>query len=369
MSTRFMEYDNGSRGITLDEEPNDTNRLLRPFTSSSTILLDCGEDDGDTLPTFEVPYPDPQRARTCMMELPPRTDFFSTYDLKNYSSERNASVDTISTMSTLTSSSSMPVVTSAEQMADNQAADTVMWTTTTTPPETLLDPLSCPSRREQCHVFTVPLREAPVSRRVRSTPPMDGLTLEQLESERTSSLDTISSIGTWGSLSDLFQSSEEITDPTTQGAQSTLARPVMDRNESFSTNNDLDFGWEEEQGTESDSSLPSVSTRSETTIVPEIRPTDLDVLLGRGGLTNKHAGSQSYLEHVKSRQGEYREMTSKRGKTICSLQIVEWVHNRGGRFLQKQSLNSNDGLQNWSVAPPRVVQKKVSNCLRQNHTQ
>jgi hypothetical protein len=61
---------------------------------------------------------------------------------------------------------------------------------------------------------------------------------------------------------------------------------------------------------------------------------DVDVLMGRGGLTNNHKGNKAFLEHKTRLQAKYLSL-SKEEKTAISEELVEWVLERGGRFLKR----------------------------------
>jgi hypothetical protein len=93
-------------------------------------------------------------------------------------------------------------------------------------------------------------------------------------------------------------------------------------------------------------------------------PTDLDVTFGRGGGSNHHPGNKTYLNHILSLQEEYKKM-SRENKTRCSQGVVDWVHQRGGRFLQRRKGNHSSG---WYEASNVDARTKVSQALRQDHT-
>jgi hypothetical protein len=94
-------------------------------------------------------------------------------------------------------------------------------------------------------------------------------------------------------------------------------------------------------------------------------PTVRDVTFGRGGGSNHHPGNKSYLDHIRSLQEEYRKM-SRENKTKCSQGVVDWVHQRGGRFLQRDDEGNNSSC--WYEPSNAVARTKVSQALRQDHT-
>ena len=67
--------------------------------------------------------------------------------------------------------------------------------------------------------------------------------------------------------------------------------------------------------------------------------TDMDVLLGRGGASNHHPGNLQYRKHILMHQQEYKLLENS-AKTQMSIDVVEWVKWRGGRFLKRD----DDGM-------------------------
>jgi hypothetical protein len=86
--------------------------------------------------------------------------------------------------------------------------------------------------------------------------------------------------------------------------------------------------------------------------------TDQDVLLGRGGLVNHHPGNKAYLQHKTRLQPRYRA-ASRTTKTSISLELVAWVHARGGRFLDR------DVHQAWYEVDTKRARAKASQTLRE----
>jgi len=88
-------------------------------------------------------------------------------------------------------------------------------------------------------------------------------------------------------------------------------------------------------------------------------PTQNDVLLGRGGFTNKHDGNIRFRDIVAREKERYNNLgNSKKEKKRFSERIADAVHSYGGRFLVKEK---ND----WVVAHPSVARKKCSQALRE----
>ena len=83
-----------------------------------------------------------------------------------------------------------------------------------------------------------------------------------------------------------------------------------------------------------------------------------DVLLGRGGQTNKHMGNERFRSIVMDHQSEYLR-ARKKDKVLISRRIVAIVHQNGGRFL-KQMVSSE-----WKEVPDKRAQEKTSQALRE----
>lgn len=95
-----------------------------------------------------------------------------------------------------------------------------------------------------------------------------------------------------------------------------------------------------------------------------IKPTDKDVLCVRGGEGNNHPGNKTYLEFVEEKKYEYEKITKeiphwKSKKTEISQQVVDHVHEYGGRFLGKEN-----GI--WIEVEDSVARKKSSQALRES---
>jgi hypothetical protein len=90
--------------------------------------------------------------------------------------------------------------------------------------------------------------------------------------------------------------------------------------------------------------------------------TDVDVLLGRGGLANRHPGNQAYMREKEQIQSRYLA-ASKVDKTDISQELVDWVHGRGGRFLKVE-----EDEDRWYVVDNDTARKKASQTLREIRT-
>jgi hypothetical protein len=90
--------------------------------------------------------------------------------------------------------------------------------------------------------------------------------------------------------------------------------------------------------------------------------TDTDVLLGRGGRTNNHAGNKDYLLEKERIQERYLK-ASKQTKTGIAQELVDYVHARGGRFLKL-----DEATDQWYEVSNIVARKKCSQSLREINT-
>lgn len=85
---------------------------------------------------------------------------------------------------------------------------------------------------------------------------------------------------------------------------------------------------------------------------------DNDVLCGRGGATNNHAGNKMFRSMVSEHQREYLS-AKKKDKALISQRIVRLVREQGGRFLRR----TNDGL--WTEVGNKKATEKTSQALRE----
>lgn len=92
--------------------------------------------------------------------------------------------------------------------------------------------------------------------------------------------------------------------------------------------------------------------------------TDLDVLLGRGGLSNHHPGNQAYRKHILEHQKQYKLLKNS-AKTQMSIDVVAWVKARGGRFLKRDE--EIEGRP-FYIATEATARQKVSQALREDHS-
>lgn len=85
-----------------------------------------------------------------------------------------------------------------------------------------------------------------------------------------------------------------------------------------------------------------------------------DVLSGRGGGTNQHAGNRYFRSLIDENREKYLR-AKKNDKPFISLSIVDAIRRRNGRFLKK---DKNSGL--WYEIGDAAAREKTSQAFRQN---
>jgi hypothetical protein len=88
--------------------------------------------------------------------------------------------------------------------------------------------------------------------------------------------------------------------------------------------------------------------------------TELDVMCGRGGKSNHHAGNKRYRQVVSQMKASYKNIGSKSAKTDLSRTIVEHVFKYGGRFLKADKDSGK-----FILLTPAEARKKTSQALRE----
>ncbi|CAB9506343.1 expressed unknown protein [Seminavis robusta] len=101
-------------------------------------------------------------------------------------------------------------------------------------------------------------------------------------------------------------------------------------------------------------------------VIPEVKTfvdfTENDVLLGRGGLSNKHPGNKRYRQEIENAKAVYRS-ASKDEKTQWASLLVDYVKKYGGRFLEKDKATGQ-----WYIVPDIVARRKAGQALREENT-
>ena len=107
-------------------------------------------------------------------------------------------------------------------------------------------------------------------------------------------------------------------------------------------------------------SLPSLhSAKWDRFYIDKIH--DLDVISGRGGLSNHHPGNKKFRQVVQEMKVAYRQTETKTLKTDLSRAIVEHICSHGGRFVKKET----DGTGRYYVLTKAEARKKTSQALRE----
>lgn len=88
-------------------------------------------------------------------------------------------------------------------------------------------------------------------------------------------------------------------------------------------------------------------------------PNTHDVLLGRGGATNNHAGNKRFRSVVASHQDEYLT-AKKKDKAVIARRIVGIIQSNGGNFLRK-----NTTTDAWEIVEIKKAVEKTSQALRE----
>ena len=90
-----------------------------------------------------------------------------------------------------------------------------------------------------------------------------------------------------------------------------------------------------------------------------IKPTENDIVLGRGGHSNNHPGNKHFREKALELRPVYEACESKEEKFRISQRLVECMEAENRRFLRKNS----DGQ--WYEVEGNDVRKKASQALRE----
>jgi hypothetical protein len=93
------------------------------------------------------------------------------------------------------------------------------------------------------------------------------------------------------------------------------------------------------------------------------QPSDADVVGGRGGRSNHHAGNRPYWIKILGSRYHYRTCQSDAAKTVIAQDILNYIKiDKGGRFLNLDSKTNR-----WFVLPDAVVLDKIKQALRDKY--
>jgi hypothetical protein len=92
-------------------------------------------------------------------------------------------------------------------------------------------------------------------------------------------------------------------------------------------------------------------------------PTEADVVGGRGGRSNHHAGNRPYWIKILGSRHYYRTCQSDAAKTMIAQGILSYIKDeKGGRFLNLDSKTNR-----WFILPDVVVLDKIKQALRDKY--
>jgi hypothetical protein len=114
----------------------------------------------------------------------------------------------------------------------------------------------------------------------------------------------------------------------------------------------------------------SKTSKRSRRLIPEIKeyipsheqPTQFDVVSGRGGRANHHAGNRPYWTKILDSRRIYRSSDDNQVKAAIARAIVEYIQNSSGRFLQR-----DNNAKRWFVLPETVALHKVKQALRDKY--
>eukprot|EP00934_Nitzschia_sp_Nitz4_P008322 Nitzschia sp. Nitz4//scaffold325_size20118//15997//16815//NITZ4_008705-RA/size20118-processed-gene-0.26-mRNA-1//1//CDS//3329547908//8312//frame0 len=87
-------------------------------------------------------------------------------------------------------------------------------------------------------------------------------------------------------------------------------------------------------------------------------PRDIDVMCGRGGLSNKHPGNRLFRRLVDSNKQTYAAIESPRTKRKLVESIILAIHDQGGQFVKQMKGE-------WGTIPAREAFVKTAQALRE----
>jgi hypothetical protein len=121
--------------------------------------------------------------------------------------------------------------------------------------------------------------------------------------------------------------------------------------------------------TDDDSMVIESNTASKTTQPSQIfsRP-EVDVVFGRGGHCARNIGHQNYLQERDRLCIEYRDAPDNTTKRLIQMELIQFVYDKGGRFLEiVKRRDANGGIvKRLEIVPigPRL-RKKAAQALRE----
>ena len=83
-----------------------------------------------------------------------------------------------------------------------------------------------------------------------------------------------------------------------------------------------------------------------------------DVLMGRGSPSSEYSGNLRFRQLVLDRRNEYLSCTTRQEKNQIANEIIQEVHNRGGRFLRR--ITTMEEAERYKVPPKAQAWRIVS---------
>lgn len=93
-----------------------------------------------------------------------------------------------------------------------------------------------------------------------------------------------------------------------------------------------------------------------------IRPTDMDVLCGRGKAFSKHPGNVKFAATIQSNLQKYRDAPRRIDRSLLVASLVEKIFDGGSRFIKK-----NKAADTWIELDADQRHEKVGHALRDLH--
>ena len=109
------------------------------------------------------------------------------------------------------------------------------------------------------------------------------------------------------------------------------------------------------QATASATRGPQAQTQAQTEVVTELN--NNDVLLGRGASSSEYTGNLRLRALVLQRRKDYYSCSRRNEKHLMAMEIIQTIHDRGGRFLQR--ITTVDEARELGVPPLTQAWKVV----------
>jgi hypothetical protein len=108
--------------------------------------------------------------------------------------------------------------------------------------------------------------------------------------------------------------------------------------------------------------VPVIQADTERRTFPVYQPLSTDILLGRGGGPNRHAGNLWFRDFIQAYRATYHRV-DKYMKKQLAINLVQYIRHCGGRFLEKKTLGG--GISVWYDVGDGRARSKCSQALRE----